>query len=322
MTSRIKVVKSLNALGIKPKHKQYGEYVTQFLLKEFKIDDSEKNESLVKTVALDFAHKVKRFYVACAYQFKYLLQKKKDWLNVEIKNPVSKSAVSKPKTAASKPKKGRPKKNKGGRPKQDYTEITPGGSQQSVKASKIIADHSFEEMLHALIIKADRDGLTDAHFVLTQLKKSPENASKIRESIENPPKPVIVMTPEECLATVLEMKLTVGKYKSFRKKQKYRNAKIFVSWHDVLKVKKKCEPNNGKDIDSKTKVGVIQVPMQSAVNHQITKIMEKPYVRERYNDLLKSGRQFKLTMYGKYGADGTTTDADYQTADAGEYSMY
>ena len=94
---------------------------------------------------------------------------------------------------------------------------------------------------------------------------------------------------------------------------------MFVSWHDVLKVKKKCEP---KDIDSKTKVGVVQVPMQSAVNHQLTKIMEKPYVRERYNDLLKSGRQFKLTMYGKYGADGTTTDADYQTADAGEYSIF
>ena len=300
-------------MGIKPKHKKYSEFVTQYLMNSFKIDSdvSEKDESLVKNVAGAFARKVKQFYVECAYQFKYLLKKKKDWFSGEIKNPLAKSAPPKP-------KKGRPKKNKGGPPVQDYSDLTPGGSQQSVRASAIIADHSFEEMLHALIIKADRDGLTDAHFVLTQLKKSPENASKIRESIENPPKPVIVMTPEECLATVLEMKLTVGKYKSFRKKQKYRNAKIFVSWHDVLKVKKKCEP---KDIDSKTKVGVVQVPMQSAVNHQLTKIMEKPYVRERYNDLLKSGRQFKLTMYGKYGADGTTTDADYQTADAGEYSI-
>ena len=311
MTSRIKVVKSLKDLGIKPKHKLYGEYVTQFLLKEFKIDDSEKNESLVKTIALDFAHKVKRFYVGCAYQFKYLLQKKKDWLNGEIKNPLAKSAPPKP-------KKGRPIKNKGGGLKQDYSNLKPGGSQQSVRASEVIADNSFEQMLHALIIKASRDGLTDAAFVLKKLKESPENASKIRESIENPPKPVIVMTPEECLATVLEMKLTVRGYKSFRKKQKYRNAKIFVSWHDVSKVKKKCEP---KKIDSTTKVGVVQVPMQNVVDHQITKIMEKPYVRERYNDLLKSGRQFKLIMYGKYGADGTNTDADYQTADAGEYSI-
>ena len=173
-------------------------------------------------------------------------------------------------------------------------------------------------MLHALIIKASRDGLTDAAFVLTKLKESPENASKIRESIENPPKTVIVMTPEECLATVLEMRLSQRAYKKLRKRQK-THAKIFVFWHDILNLKRKSEL---KDINCTTKVGVVQVPMQSAVNHQLTKIMEKPYVRERYNDLLKSGRQFKLTMYGKYGADGTTTDADYQTADAGEYSIF
>ena len=183
----------------------------------------------------------------------------------------------------------------------------------------LIGDNSFEKMLHALIIKASRDGLTDAAFVLTKLKESPENASKIRESIENPPKTVIVMTPEECLATVLEMRLSQRAYKKLRKRQKQRHAKIFVSWQDVLKVKRKSEP---KDIDDKTKVGVVQVPMKSVVNHQITKIMEKPYVRERINDLNKSGRQFKLVFYGKYGADGTNTDADYETADAGEYSIF
>ena len=148
----------------------------------------------------------------------------------------------------------------------------------------LIGDNSFEKMLHALIIKASRDGLTDAAFVLTKLKESPENASKIRESIENPPKTVIVMTPEECLATVLEMRLSQRAYKKLRKRQKQRHAKIFVSWQDVLKVKRKSEP---KDIDDKTKVGVVQVPMKSVVNHQITKIMEKPYVRERINDLNK-----------------------------------
>ena len=159
----------------------------------------------------------------------------------------------------------------------------------------LIGDNSFEKMLHALIIKASRDGLTDAAFVLTKLKESPENASKIRESIENPPKTVIVMTPEECLATVLEMRLSQRAYKKLRKRQKQRHAKIFVSWQDVLKVKRKSEP---KDIDDKTKVGVVQVPMKSVVNHQITKIMEKPYI---------------LFCIGKIQniADGTKTEADH-----------
>ena len=47
MASRIKVIKSLKELGIKPKHKKYGEYVTQFLMNTFKVDSdvSEKNEN-------------------------------------------------------------------------------------------------------------------------------------------------------------------------------------------------------------------------------------------------------------------------------------
>ena len=103
---------------------------------------------------------------------------------------------------------------------------------------------------------------------------------------------------------------------SMRKKQKARNAKIFVSWEQILLAKRKHEP---KDIDDKTTVGVIQVPLQNVVDHQISKIIEKPDVREKYDELVQSGRQFELLMYGKYGADGTPTNADYQTADAGEY---
>ena len=102
-----------------------------------------------------------------------------------------------------------------------------------------------------------------------------------------------------------------------RKKQKARNAKIFVSWEQILLAKRKCEP---EDIDKTTTVGVIQVPLQNVIDHQISKIIEKPDVREKYDQLVQSGRQFELVMYGKYGADGTPTNADFmQTADAGEY---
>ena len=58
----------------------------------------------------------------------------------------------------------------------------------------------------------------------------------------------------------------------------------------------------------------------SMPNHQISKIMKFPEVIEQIKQLNESGRQYKLEMYGKYGADGTPTDADYQTADAGEFS--
>ena len=66
--------------------------------------------------------------------------------------------------------------------------------------------------------------------------------------------------------TALEMKLTQCAYKSFWKKS-------------IEIVKRKCEP---KKIGSTANVGVVQVLMESIVNHPITKIMEKPYAIERH----------------------------------------
>jgi hypothetical protein len=65
--------------------------------------------------------------------------------------------------------------------------------------------------------------------------------------------------------------------------------------------------------DDTTKVVVVQVPMKSVVNHQITKIMEKSYIREGYNQLLQSRHQSEpeLILYWKNTADGTATKADY-----------
>ena len=76
--------------------------------------------------------------------------------------------------------------------------------------------------------------------VLKRLKENPSvNSSLFRKSIE-PVKPVIVLSPEECLATVISMKLTQRQYKRMRKIQKKQNAKIFVSWVEVLNTKKNC----------------------------------------------------------------------------------
>ena len=33
--------------------------------------------------------------------------------------------------------------------------------------------------------------------------------------------------------------------------------------------------------------------------------------------ILESGKEFSLIMYGKYGADGTSSKAEYQTPDSG-----
>ena len=201
MASRIKVVKNLKKCGITPKDEKYSEHVTRYLNHEFKVKDdiTEKNESLIKKIAGEFSRKVKKFYIKdYKYNFKSMLKYKSDWFGGVIKNPLA---------PTDEPKKGRPKKNKGGRPTKDYS--NSGESAKLQKANEAMADHSFEKLIHSLIIRSSKEGHNDAAYVLKKLREDPKlNAKKFRSSMEKPPKPVIVMTPKESLATLLEMKFT------------------------------------------------------------------------------------------------------------------
>ena len=313
MATRKFFVTKLSTDGYRPNNEKYASCLKRLMVKEFKINEGEiskQDYAKIEYEANDFAAKVKTKYVKeFKYNFERMLDKKRKWFSEIFKNPVE--HLSPPK-----PKKGRKKKKKRGRPTQSYPQNKSGGTQQWAKASSSANDHSLEELIHASILKASEDGKKNCAYILKLLKADPEgNGTKICGLYDNPVKPVIVLTPLECLAEVLIDKITQRRYLRMRKTQKKCNAKIYVSWEEVGRAKLKCQP---EDIDSTSKVGEVSVPMQNVVNHQIAKILNFPEVQEKYNQLIASGRQFKLELYGKYGADGTNTDADYQNNDAGE----
>ena len=335
MATRKFFLAGVEKLECRPTHKDYAFHLKQLMVKKFKVNESEisnQDDAKIEKVAKSFTYKVKYKYVnEFNYDYDLMINKKQSlnprsikqterkekWLSEIIKNPLEK--ISTPETPPKTPAKaGRKLKKKRGRPVKDYSQNKAGGTQQGIKAKEARKDHSLEKLIHMAIQKASADGNTDCAYILKLLKKDPEvNASNLRSLHENPVKPVIVLTPKECLAELLIQKLTERQYQRQRKKQKACNAKIFVSYHQVLRAKKECEPEG---VDKTTKIGEISVPMQNVCDHQIRKILNFPEVKEKYNQLVESGRQFKLVMYGKYGADGTNTDTEYQNADAGEYS--
>ena len=321
MITRNSIVTTLSKSGFRPNVPDYAYHVTKLMVKEFKVDQktvSKQDLAKVEKEATNFAYKVRAKYVTeFKYNYEKMLDKKKKWFSEVIKNPIEKPSPPSPK----KTKKGRKIKTKRGPKTKPYLENKAGGTQQWKKASESNKkkDYSLEQLIHMTLLKAKETGNKDCAFVMKKLKENPElNASEIRNKYENPVKPVIVLTPKECLAEVLQGRMSQRSYKRMRKKQKASNAKIFVSWEDILKAKKECKPEG---IDDTTKIGVVSVPMQKVCDHQISKIMDFPEVKEKCQQLNESGRQYKLVMYGKYGADGTTTDAEYQTADAGEFSF-
>ena len=168
--------------------------------------------------------------------------------------------------------------------------------------------------MHATLLKAREEGLNDCAFVLDYLKDNPSvNGSLFRQSVENPVEPVIAFTPEESLALILELRLTQRGYLNLRKKERAKNAKLLVSWTQIVKIKAKSEPKNIK----KDKLGEVSVPLQDVVDHQSQQIMDLPEVKAKYEKLVESGREFELVMFGKYGYDGTQSKTEYHTTDSG-----
>ena len=264
---------------------------------------SKRNLLNFKTTATNFAAKVRMFYKENGPCTEKMFDKKKLWFDTIIKNPLENS----------KPGPGRPvNKNPGGAPKKDYA--SSGDKSKTEKAKKVGIDHSLEKMLHATLLKARELGLTDVAWVLDSLKDNPiEHGHEFRECVENPPPKIVAFTPEESLATILELRLTQKGYKKLRQKEKKKGAKLYVSWHEIDKIKNKSKPKNiKKDVN-----GEVSVPLQEFVDHQAQEIMDLPEVRAKYDKLVESGQDFELVFFGKYGYDGTQTKTVYYNTDAG-----
>ena len=65
--------------------------------------------------------------------------------------------------------------------------------------------------------------------------------------------------------------------------------------------------------------------MQSALDHQVSNILQLPSVLKNHSDLRakceKSGLNYELKLFFKYGADGTGNQSQYQNVSAGLYTL-
>ena len=256
MATRKFFVTSLEKLKYRPTSKTeklYAFHAKKLMINKFKINQSEisnEDDAKIEKAAKDFTYKVKCKYVnESKYDYDVMIGtksgmkprlklKNEKWLAEIIKNPLEKPS---PPVV----KKGRKVKKKRGPKTKPYVENKAGGTQQWKKASESNTkkDYSLEQLIHMTLLKATENGNNDCAFVMKLLKANPEvNASELRSKYENPVKPVIVLTPKECLAELLQNRMTERQYVRHRKKQKACNAKMYVSYHELSVAKKECEP--------------------------------------------------------------------------------
>ena len=297
-----------------PQHPKYSYHVEKLIIKKHNINCeslSNTKESAIQNVAKSFAWKTKLFYGESGKHVPRMLKKKKAWFSQEIKNPIEN--IPDPKKPQ---KRGPKKKNRGGAPKKDYSKSKDRSQRDKATKMATNPDNSLDKLLHASIIAAKKEGNKDAAWALKFLKSNPTvNGSLFRQTMKNTLEPITAYSPEECLATIIELKLTQKAYRKLRRHQRNKKANLYVTWDKILAVKKESQPDKIDD----SKPGEVSSPMQSVVDHQAKNIMELPDVKEKYQKILDSGREHKLTLFGKYGTDGTQSKSDWHTTDSGTY---
>ena len=313
MVSRLDLLNELDRVGILPSdYENYTYHAQKYLTRKFEIgEDFLVYQDIIRKSSAKFASKVKEFYVDRKwgnYSIDTIRIKKEIWLSQMIDNP---KPVPDP---TPKRKLSPPPRPKG---RQKITEHTERGrSAQYAHAAKTVSDNSLEDMLFACMTKASKDGLTDLHYVLQCIYESPATqGSLFRKSMVAYQQPeVSAYTPEEALALIIEINLTQKGYNKLRK----RATKLYPSYYSILKLKKTLEPKN---VD-KTKPDEIDVPMQDALDNQMTHILQLPKVKEKLAEVIQkceqSGLTYELKSFFKYGADGTTGNSQWQHKRTGE----
>ena len=204
--SRLEIAEKLYNKGenptISPLSPDYRIEVENLLIEKFagETDLSKAKALAFKCTATNFAAKVRLFYKENGRVAEKMFEKKKTWFEVIVKNPLENVQ----------PEPGRPKgtkKNKGGAPKKNYKDN--GKTQKLEKAQATKSDHSLEELLKATLLKAKEDGNKDCAWALDYLLNNPiSGGSQFRQLIQNPVETVIPFSPEECLALIIELRLT------------------------------------------------------------------------------------------------------------------
>lgn len=111
---------------------------------------------------------------------------------------------------------------------------------------------------------------------------------------------MIAYTPDEALALIIDLKLSVHQYEQLRVQAKARRANIYPLYRDVLEAKKKCYPEAVKVSE-----GCAEVDIQSLLNHTTERLIDSIKEKNIQND-------GDLTLLCKWGCDGSSGQSEYK----------
>lgn len=172
-----------------------------------------------------------------------------------------------------------------------------------VKKCKDIRDQiSLPVLAYATQMSLRAAGKIDESKIVKEIISSPTKAKKYRKSIEQVPPQQL--TPDEALSVLVEAKLSRHQYNVIRKVAPEK----FPSYKLVQRAKKKCYPKGEQMKISETSA---QVSLQGILDHTTERLLS---VKNADLNSLDNEEIEKITLYTKWGFDGSSGHSSYKQA--------
>jgi hypothetical protein len=146
-------------------------------------------------------------------------------------------------------------------------------------------------------------GNKDASFVIKKVvSKTGLTAAKARAAITTPLEDnKVKISPEEGLAFLLNQNMTRSQYQAIHDKSKQEGADIWPTYQRIQNTKLECRPDEIQVEDN-----CALVPLQCILDHTAKRILETPGLKDQMVQTAEqNGGQLSVTMYYKYGFDGS-----------------
>ena len=202
--------------------------------------------------------------------------------------------------------------------------ITEKNSESSnISASKIsitkIKKNSTKKLISAAVKQLKKEGKTEvAKIISLACKNNCDNAPDILKKIENNNENACVFTTREALTTIIDLDLSVTKYKILRKKHKNKNNNIYPPYYKVQEEKMKCYPDSISISET-----CISVPLQELANHTAKRLLlNQVNAIETYREKHNLTSELSAILIFKCGFDGSTNHSifNFKTKNSDENS--
>lgn len=229
-----------------------------------------------------FASQFKSRWGKCRRTEKLFLQQNANWLNTSI------SFV---------PPKQIPKKR--GRKNLSFEECK--GNTKAKKCKEIRDSIPLPVLCHATQMSLRASGQIHASQIVKEIVSSPTIATQYKKGCKNVSQQ---LSAEEALTVLVDAKLTRSQYNIIRK----ATPEKFPSYTIVQQAKQKCYPKRDQMKISETSA---QVSLQGLLDHTIERLAE---LTKSDFDSLNNEELLQITLYTKWGFDGSSGHSSYKQA--------